>query len=102
MAGQENFRVNESIVLLPGPVSSFNVCYDTSISAHNGLWRGENPLKLSVPLVYMQLVLVISFTRLFTVVLRPIRIPRFIAEVLVSTQQILVPYPIALVVALYM
>lgn len=60
------------------------VCYAPMMITTNGIWQGDNPLDYSLPLFILQLTLVVVITRLLVYVLKPIRQPRVIAEILVS------------------
>ncbi|XP_051137006.1 cation/H(+) antiporter 15-like [Andrographis paniculata] len=58
------------------------VCYAPTMITTNGIWQGDNPLDYSLPLFILQLTLVVVTTRLLVLVLRPLRQPRVIAEIL--------------------
>lgn len=60
------------------------VCYAPTMITTNGIWQGDNPLDYSLPLFIVQLTLVVVITRLLVFILKPIRQPRVIAEILVS------------------
>lgn len=60
------------------------VCYAPSMITTNGIWQGENPLNYALPLFILQVTLVVIATRIFVFILKPIRQPRVIAEILVS------------------
>lgn len=49
----------------------------------NGFFQGDNPLDVALPLAILQLLIVIVLTRLLAYLLRPLRQPRVIAEVIV-------------------
>lgn len=48
----------------------------------NGSWQGDNPLDYALPLAIVQICLVIVVTRLLAFLLRPLRQPRVIAEII--------------------
>lgn len=50
-----------------------------------GAWQGDNPLQFSLPLIILQVCLVLALTRGLAFVLRPLRQPRVIAEIIVSS-----------------
>lgn len=50
----------------------------------NGVFQGDNPIDFALPLAILQIVIVIILTRLLAYLLRPLRQPRVIAEVIVS------------------
>lgn len=60
------------------------VCYSPTMITTNGIWQGDNPLDYALPLFILQVILVVVATRIFVFVLKPIRQPRVIAEILVS------------------
>ncbi|XP_040373917.1 cation/H(+) antiporter 19 [Rosa chinensis] len=48
----------------------------------NGSFQGENPLDYTLPLLVVQIILVVVFTRFLAYLLKPLRQPRVIAEVI--------------------
>lgn len=50
----------------------------------NGFFQGDNPLDYALPLAILQICLVVVLTRGLAVLLRPIRQPRVVAEIIVS------------------
>ncbi|OMO56208.1 Cation/H+ exchanger [Corchorus olitorius] len=58
------------------------VCYAPTMITTNGVWQGDNPLDYSLPLFILQLTLVVVTTRIFVLVLKPLRQPRVISEIL--------------------
>ncbi|KAL7160337.1 hypothetical protein ABFS83_01G087900 [Erythranthe nasuta] len=58
------------------------VCYSPTMITTNGIWQGDNPLDYSLPLFILQLTLVVTTTRLLVFVLKPLRQPRVISEIL--------------------
>ncbi|KAI5384175.1 cation/H(+) antiporter 15 [Lathyrus oleraceus] len=58
------------------------VCYSPTMITTNGIWQGDNPLDYALPLFILQVILVVVATRIFVFVLKPIRQPRVIAEIL--------------------
>lgn len=50
-----------------------------------GAWQGGNPLHFSLPLIILQVCLVLVLTRGLAFALRPLRQPRVIAEIIVSS-----------------
>lgn len=53
----------------------------------DGAWTGERPIDYGLPLLIIQLVLVVVFSRIFAFILKPLRQPRVIAEILVRASQ---------------
>ncbi|CAK7354862.1 unnamed protein product [Dovyalis caffra] len=58
------------------------VCYAPSMITTNGIWQGDNPLDYSLPLFILQLTLVVVTTRVLVYILKPLRQPRVISEIL--------------------
>ncbi|KAK6158007.1 hypothetical protein DH2020_005321 [Rehmannia glutinosa] len=58
------------------------VCYAPTMITTNGIWQGDNPLDYSLPLFILQLTLVVVTTRVLVFVLKPLRQPRVISEIL--------------------
>lgn len=50
----------------------------------NGIFQGDNPLDCALPLAIVQICLVLVLTRVLAYILRPLRQPRVIAEIIVS------------------
>ncbi|KAI3427459.1 Na_H_Exchanger domain-containing protein [Psidium guajava] len=57
------------------------VCYAPTMITTNGIWQGDNPLDYSLPLFILQLTLVVVVTRVMVYILRPLRQPRVISEI---------------------
>ncbi|XVF22914.1 hypothetical protein REPUB_Repub12eG0211900 [Reevesia pubescens] len=68
--------------IVGGLENQFNVCYKENRSESNNLWETVNPLTQLLPKFMMQLCMVISLTRIFMMILKPIRQPRFVSEIL--------------------
>ncbi|CAN4127599.1 unnamed protein product [Withania somnifera] len=58
------------------------VCYAPTMVTTSGIWLDDSPLDYSLPLFIVQLILVVVVTRLLVYILKPIRQPRVIAEIL--------------------
>ncbi|PPR90371.1 hypothetical protein GOBAR_AA30314 [Gossypium barbadense] len=58
------------------------VCSAPMKATSNGAFQKENPLDFALPLLIVQIILVVSFTRLLAFLLRPLRQPRVIAEII--------------------
>ncbi|KAH7833856.1 hypothetical protein Vadar_010480 [Vaccinium darrowii] len=58
------------------------VCYAPTLITTNGIWQGDNPLNYSLPLFILQLTLVVVTTRILVFILKPLRQPRVISEIL--------------------
>lgn len=59
-------------------------CPKPMAATSTGVFQGENPLDFALPLVIVQIILVIVLTRTLAFLLRPLRQPRVIAEIIVS------------------
>ena len=66
---------NGTTVKCPGPMKATS----------QGAFQGENPLDYALPLAIVQICLVVVVTRGLAYLLRPLRQPRVIAEIIVST-----------------
>ncbi|CAO2827690.1 unnamed protein product [Amaranthus hypochondriacus] len=72
---------NTSTITPPVEASPI-VCYAPTMITTNGVWQGDNPLDYSLPLFILQLTIVVIVTRVLVYVLKPLRQPRVIAEIL--------------------
>ncbi|KAJ1273905.1 hypothetical protein BS78_05G020800 [Paspalum vaginatum] len=55
--------------------------YPTKITM-SGIWTGDSPLDFALPLLLFQILLITSTTRAAALLLAPLRLPRYIAEIL--------------------
>ncbi|MBA0861429.1 hypothetical protein Goshw_027758 [Gossypium schwendimanii] len=58
------------------------VCYSPKMVTAKGIWKGDNPLDYSIPLVILQMTIVVATTRIMVFVLKPLRQPRVVSEIL--------------------
>ncbi|KAE8697404.1 Cation/H(+) antiporter 15 [Hibiscus syriacus] len=58
------------------------VCYGPKTLNTNGAWIGDSPLDYSIPIIILQMMIVVATTRLIVFILRPLRQPRVVSEVL--------------------
>ncbi|KAL6620440.1 hypothetical protein ACP70R_035579 [Stipagrostis hirtigluma subsp. patula] len=58
------------------------VCYSPMMVTAYGIWQGVNPLEFSLPLFILQTAIIVGTTRILVLLLKPIRQPRVIAEIL--------------------
>ncbi|CAI0444535.1 unnamed protein product [Linum tenue] len=56
-------------------------CYKPMKATSNGVFQGDTPLDFALPLAILQICLVVALTRALAFVLRPMRQPRVIAEI---------------------
>uniref|UniRef100_A0ACD5XPQ8 Uncharacterized protein n=1 Tax=Avena sativa TaxID=4498 RepID=A0ACD5XPQ8_AVESA len=57
-------------------------CFYPSKITMSGIWTGDNPLDFSLPLLLFQILLITFTTRAATLLLSPLRLPRYISEIL--------------------
>ena len=69
-----------------------SACPAAMKATSNGLFQGDNPLHFSLPLAIVQICLVVALTRILAFLLRPLRQPRVIAEIVVSPSSFLILY----------
>ncbi|XP_010436112.1 PREDICTED: cation/H(+) antiporter 18-like [Camelina sativa] len=62
--------------------NSTKACPAPMKATSNGVFQGDNPIDFALPLAILQIVIVIVLTRLLAYLLRPLRQPRVIAEVI--------------------
>ncbi|CAI0416933.1 unnamed protein product [Linum tenue] len=56
-------------------------CPQPMVATSNGFFQGDSPLEFALPLVILQICLVVALTRGLAFLLRPLRQPRVIAEI---------------------
>ncbi|MCO5609175.1 hypothetical protein L7F22_063398 [Adiantum nelumboides] len=57
-------------------------CLKAMAATSNGVWQGDNPVDFALPLLILQICLVLFVTRSLAVLLRPLKQPRVIAEII--------------------
>lgn len=62
-----------------------SVCPPPAKPTSNGVFQGDNPLDFALPLAILQICLVVVVTRGLAFLLKPLKQPRVIAEIIVST-----------------
>ncbi|XP_058096017.1 cation/H(+) antiporter 18-like [Magnolia sinica] len=62
--------------------ATVHVCPLPMKATSNGVFQGDNPLEFALPLAILQICLVLVFTRCLAFLLRPLRQPRVIAEII--------------------
>ncbi|CAH2080216.1 unnamed protein product [Thlaspi arvense] len=62
--------------------STGHACPAPMKAASNGVFQGDNPIDFALPLAILQIVIVVVLTRVLAYLLRPLRQPRVIAEVI--------------------
>ncbi|KAF0919380.1 hypothetical protein E2562_029327 [Oryza meyeriana var. granulata] len=58
------------------------MCFYPSKITMGGIWTSDNLLDFSIPLLLFQILLITSTTRTATLLLSPLRLPRYISEIL--------------------
>ncbi|XP_003566124.2 cation/H(+) antiporter 15 [Brachypodium distachyon] len=58
------------------------VCYSPMMVTTYGIWQGVSPLEFSLPLFILQVTIIVGTTRILVLLLKPLRQPRVIAEIL--------------------
>ncbi|CDP20477.1 unnamed protein product [Coffea canephora] len=69
---------------------AFNV---TSVkTSSGGAWQGDNPLHFAFPLLIIQTAIVVLISRVLEFLLKPLRQPKVVAEILVHIVGSLIQY----------
>ncbi|GLT48146.1 hypothetical protein SLA2020_217870 [Shorea laevis] len=66
---------------MAGDTTAKSSCPAPMKATSNGVFQGDNPLDFALPLAILQICLVIALTRFLAFLLRPLRQPRVIAEI---------------------
>ncbi|KAG6478976.1 hypothetical protein ZIOFF_062426 [Zingiber officinale] len=75
-------------------MAAASACPAPMSATSNGAWNGDDPLHHSLPLIILQICLVLVVTRSIAFLLRPLRQPRVIAEIIVSPSFPCLPAPL--------
>ncbi|GLJ05838.1 hypothetical protein SUGI_0026410 [Cryptomeria japonica] len=59
-----------------------STCYTLMQTSSNGAWQGDNPIHFAFPLLILQVCIVLIVTRTLAVLLKPLRQPRVVAEII--------------------
>ncbi|KAJ8761966.1 hypothetical protein K2173_006568 [Erythroxylum novogranatense] len=57
-------------------------CYIVNITAEHGIWQSDNPLTQALPILAMQLTFSISVTTAVYYILRPLRVPHIVPDII--------------------
>lgn len=60
------------------------MCPSPMKATSNGVFQGDSPLDYALPLAILQICLVVVVTRVLAFLMKPLRQPRVIAEIIVS------------------
>ncbi|GKV26990.1 hypothetical protein SLEP1_g36199 [Rubroshorea leprosula] len=66
---------------MAGNTTAKSSCPPPMKATSNGVFQGDNPLDFALPLAILQICLVVALTRFLALLLRPLRQPRVIAEI---------------------
>ena len=77
------FSVDSSVINNMAATNG-TTCPKPMVATSTGVFQGENPLDFALPLVIVQIILVIVLTRTLAFLLKALRQPRVIAEIIVS------------------
>jgi len=73
------------IVGMASNATSGHACPAPMKPTSNGVFQGDNPLDFALPLAILQICLVLVVSRGLAYLLKPLRQPRVIAEIIVSS-----------------
>ncbi|KAK8554410.1 hypothetical protein V6N13_093405 [Hibiscus sabdariffa] len=82
MSHKNDFMINGKYKIIFGLSNEFSVCYNEKKPIANNYWQSANPVINKLPIFLTQLCLLIAVTRAFIIILRPLRQPRFLSELL--------------------
>lgn len=68
-----------------GMNNEFRICYNDTRPLTDNYWQSVNPVVKFVPTFMLQFTIIILFSRVLMLFLRPLRQPRFVAEILVCS-----------------
>lgn len=66
-----------------GGRKEFTICYNESKPISHTFWQSTNPVMNKLPIFLTQLSFLIAITRVLMIILKPLRQPRFLSELLV-------------------
>lgn len=72
------------LVEMASNATAGHACPPPMKATSNGIFQGDDPLHFALPLAILQICIVVIVTRGLAYVLRPLRQPRVIAEIVVS------------------
>ncbi|GLT48144.1 hypothetical protein SLA2020_217850 [Shorea laevis] len=67
---------------MAGNTTAKSSCPAPMKATSNGVFQGDNPLDFALPLAILQICFVVALTRFLAILLRPLRQPRVIAEII--------------------
>lgn len=81
-------KLCEEVELVAGKmVNTTATCPPKTMAAtSNGVWQGDVPIHFALPLLIIQIVIVLCITRALAFALKPLKQPRVIAEIIVSSR----------------
>lgn len=78
-------KLRGAIEFVTGKMANTTTC-KTMAATSNGVWQGDVPIHFALPLLIVQIVIVLCITRALAFLLKPLRQPRVIAEIIVSSR----------------
>lgn len=72
----------EHVVIRAAAAANATSCVVLMKTTSNGAWQGDNPVNFAFPLLIVQICIVLLVTRTLAFLLRPLRQPRVIAEII--------------------
>ncbi|KAJ7560792.1 hypothetical protein O6H91_04G146200 [Diphasiastrum complanatum] len=67
---------------VPQTAATNATCIKPMTATSNGAWQGDNPIDYALPLLVIQIVFVLILTRTLAFLMKPLRQPRVIAEII--------------------
>lgn len=68
--------------MIRAAIAANSTCVRLMKTSSNGLWQGDNPMDFAFPLLTVQICVVLFVTRTLAFLLKPLRQPRVIAEII--------------------
>ncbi|XP_022770058.1 cation/H(+) antiporter 15-like [Durio zibethinus] len=82
MAQTSDFVTKGKYKIFFGMNNEFTICYDDTKPIANNYWQAVNPLMKRMPIFMMQLSVLIALTHVLMLIIRPLRQPQFLSEIL--------------------
>ncbi|TYJ04677.1 hypothetical protein E1A91_A12G108300v1 [Gossypium mustelinum] len=82
MSHSQEFYTKGKYKIIYGMRNEFTICYNETKPIVNNYWQSVNPMMKTLPIFLLQLSVVIAIGRVFMIVLRPLRQPRFLSQLL--------------------
>ncbi|MBA0562812.1 hypothetical protein Golob_007833 [Gossypium lobatum] len=82
MSHSQEFYTKGKYKIIYGMRNEFTICYNETKPIVNNYWQSVNPMMKTLPIFLLQLSVAIAIGRVFMIVLRPLRQPRFLSQLL--------------------